>query len=128
MGQKTFIIDTNIVIYYIDNKVPTASFHNVNDIFKKSFNISTITRMEILGWHRLTSEIRKKYSKFLSNANVIYVDKKIEQLAIQIKQGKKTSVPDAIIAATALSKGYTLVTRNEDDFKHISGLKIYNPF
>ena len=36
-------------------------------------------------------------------------------------------LPDAIIAATALNNNWTLVTRNEKDFKNIN-LDIYNPF
>lgn len=35
---------------------------------------------------------------------------------------------DAIIAATAVEYGVPLVTRNVDDFKHISSLRIINPF
>jgi toxin FitB len=35
---------------------------------------------------------------------------------------------DAIIAATALEHGVPLVTRNVDDFKHIPGLQVINPF
>jgi len=35
---------------------------------------------------------------------------------------------DAVIAATALEYGVPLVTRNVDDFKHIPGLQIINPF
>ena len=35
---------------------------------------------------------------------------------------------DAIIAATALEYGVPLVTRNEGDFKHITGLQVINPF
>lgn len=35
---------------------------------------------------------------------------------------------DAIIGATALEYGVPLVTRNVEDFKHIPGLQIINPF
>jgi predicted nucleic acid-binding protein len=35
---------------------------------------------------------------------------------------------DAIIAATALVHQLPLVTRNVDDFKHVAGLEIVNPF
>ena len=34
----------------------------------------------------------------------------------------------AIIAATAMAHGIPLVTRNDDDFKHIPGLDLRNPF
>jgi hypothetical protein len=37
-------------------------------------------------------------------------------------------LPDAVIAATCLVNDFTLVTRNQSDFKGINGLKTYNPF
>jgi predicted nucleic acid-binding protein len=38
------------------------------------------------------------------------------------------SLPDAVIAASALSLDATLVTRNENDFARVLGLKVLNPF
>ena len=35
---------------------------------------------------------------------------------------------DAIIAATALVHELPLVTRNEEGFKHVAGLRFVNPF
>ncbi len=35
---------------------------------------------------------------------------------------------DALVAATALAHGLTLVTRNVDAFKWIAGLALLNPF
>jgi predicted nucleic acid-binding protein len=40
----------------------------------------------------------------------------------------KIKLPDAIIAATALTENYILVTRNIGDFKHIPGLELLNPW
>jgi predicted nucleic acid-binding protein len=37
-------------------------------------------------------------------------------------------LPDAVIAATALTENYILATRNIDDFKHISDLELLNPW
>ena len=51
----------------------------------------------------------------------------IEQ-AIQLRQQKKMNLGDAIIAATAVAYQIPLVTRNEDDFKHIPGLDLRNQF
>jgi predicted nucleic acid-binding protein len=50
------------------------------------------------------------------------------QQAIVLRQLRKMSLADAIIAATALAPDLPLVTRNVDDFKHIAGLKLINPF
>ncbi|MCF8381671.1 MAG: PIN domain-containing protein [Bacteroidales bacterium] len=43
-------------------------------------------------------------------------------------KSKKIKTPDAIIAATAMVHGCTLITNNEKDFNNIKGLKIANPF
>ena len=64
----------------------------------------------------------------MKNSNVIYIEKEIEEFAIKIKQNKKIATPDAIIAATAITRNLIVVTRNENDFKNIKGLEIYNPF
>jgi predicted nucleic acid-binding protein len=40
----------------------------------------------------------------------------------------KIKIPDAIIAATALIEGFTLVTRNIDDFNKIPNLILLNPW
>ena len=42
--------------------------------------------------------------------------------------GRAMPVKDSLIAATALEYGLPLVTRNKDDFEHIEGLQIINPF
>jgi predicted nucleic acid-binding protein len=40
----------------------------------------------------------------------------------------KIKLADAVIAATALTENYILVTRNIGDFKHIPGLGLLNPW
>lgn len=44
----------------------------------------------------------------------------------QLRQQKKMKLGDAIIAATAFTYNIPLVTRNQDDFKHIPGLDLRN--
>ena len=92
------------------------------------FIISTITQIEVLGWYKITVAEKRRLTHFLNQATVLYVDKKIEQAAVALKQMQKMDTPDAIIAATCLVYGYTLVTRNSKDFTSIDYLKIYNPF
>lgn len=37
-------------------------------------------------------------------------------------------LPDAVISATCLINEFTLITRNQDDFKKIIDVSVYNPF
>ncbi len=126
--DKRFLIDTNIIIYYLDGKIPNNHTDKINNIFATSFNISTISKIEILGWHKISDDIKFKIEKFIKQANVLYIDNKIETISIKIKQSQKIPIPDAIIAATTLENKLTLLTRNEKDFYKIKNLKIYNPF
>ncbi|WP_394330468.1 PIN domain-containing protein [Spirosoma radiotolerans] len=43
------------------------------------------------------------------------------------KRDKKLKLGNAIIAATALVYGFTILTRNTKDFRHIDGLDCINP-
>ena len=48
MDEK-FLIDTNIIIYFLDDKIPENEIEKLENIFSMSFNISTITKIEVLG-------------------------------------------------------------------------------
>ena len=123
-----FIIDTNIIIYYLDNKIPSDQLPKMNEIFKDSFNLSTISVIELLGWNKLSESDKRRMELFLSNANVHFVDLAVQMKSIEIKQKRKAATPDTIIAATAILNQYSVVTRNVADFSKIDGINIYNPF
>lgn len=90
--------------------------------------ISVITRIESLGYHLLSSGEEREISLCLTDLPELALDDLIADRAIVLRQQKKLGLADSIIAATALLYDLPLVTRNEDDFKHIAGLHLINPF
>ncbi len=52
----------------------------------------------------------------------------VAEAAILLRRARRMKLGDALIAATALLYDLPLVTRNVDDFKHIAGLRLINPF
>ena len=47
---------------------------------------------------------------------------------MQLRQMKKMSLGDSLVAATCLAHDLTLVTRNAADFSWIENLRVLNPF
>ena len=127
MGTR-FLIDTNILIYYFDGKFPEQIRERIHGIFQTSFHISVISKIEFLGWQKLSEEARVQARKFIENAGIYSLSENIVEETILLKRKKKIKLLNAIIAATCLLNGFCLFTRNTNDFLGIEGLKTFNPF
>lgn len=126
--EEKYLIDTNILIYYLDDKIPESYIEVIREIFQNSLNISIITKCELLGWSGYDNEGFNIVKEFISCANTINLDNEIADLAIDIMRESNIELPDAVIAASAIHKNLTLLTRNEKDFKKVINLKYVNPF
>jgi predicted nucleic acid-binding protein len=124
MGQD-YLIDTNSVIDYLDNKLPDNANHLIEGIPNK---ISVITRMELLSWPGADENQTVILNAFIFGSLVYALDEPVIVKAIEIRKTYKIKLPDAIIAATALINTFTLITRNAKDFKNIPGLEVINPY
>jgi predicted nucleic acid-binding protein len=122
-----YLIDTNILIYHLNRSIPVQSIEKIRQILKNHFNISIISKMELLGFRRHSPQSYKESENFLENAEIIGLDDEIVDTVIQLRRNKSIKLPDAIIAATARVYQWTLVTRNKSDFSGIE-LTILNPF
>ncbi len=127
-GTGKYLIDTNILIYFIDGKFSEAQKKRVISIFEQSFNISIISKIEFLGFKDYLDKDRFEKAKgFISNAQIVQFSNDLVDTIIEIKQKYNTKLGDAVIAATALMNTSVLVTRNQKDFEKIEGLQILNP-
>ena len=88
-------------------------------------NLSVITKIEVLGYNAPEKE-SVLLNDFMNDAMVLDLGADIVSITIDIRKRYKIKLPDAIIAATAMSRSFTLISRNFDDFKIISDLKLVN--
>ncbi len=120
-----YLIDTNTVIDYLDNKLPSSA---ANMLDAEELEISVITRMELLAWPNAETQQISILNQFISNVVIWGLDEPVILKRIEVRKGNQIKLPDAIIAATSIVHGLNLVTRNINDFKNIKGIKLINPW
>jgi predicted nucleic acid-binding protein len=127
MGTR-YLLDSNTVIDYIACLHPEKSRQWLNRIIDEEINTSVITKIEVLSFDPGKDDNYPILVGFFEAASSFDLSSDIVSKTIQIRQKQKIKLPDAIIAATAIVYGFTLVTRNIDDFKNIKGLEVVNPY
>ena len=124
-----YLWDTNTAIYYLQQQFPAKAEKFVDELLKEGLPIiSAITEIELLCWKTATEKDLEVLHSFINDALVIELEQPIKMKTADIRKQYNTKLPDAIIAATALYNGFTLLTNNIKDFKNISGLELVNPF
>jgi len=86
-----------------------------------------VTLLEVLGYHKLKADEKEVLENLFAELSVIYPYAEVFQKAIELRQQRKVSVGDALIAATAIIHTLTLATHNTSDFDWIDGLASIDP-
>ena len=104
------LFDTNILVDYL-NAVPEARTE-LQRYSEKA--VSIITWMEVMvgASHELEAATRR----FLSDFDIVAVNKQIAERAVSLRRNHRVKLPDAVIWATAQTHAMLLVTRNIKDF------------
>lgn len=117
------LLDSNIIIY---STKPKYNFLR-EFIAKKSPSVSAVSFVEVLGYHKLTDEDRELLEEFFVSTRVLPISDEVVAKAVELRQSKKMTLGDALIAATALVNKLILITNNTEDFVWIDELKLLNP-
>lgn len=127
MGTR-LLVDTNIVIYYLGDALPDPAAIMLDVVLEAEANLSVITRIELLGYSSADETETARTEAFIQRAVVHPLSEDVISQTIDLRKTYRIKLPDAIIAATALAHGFTLVSRNDADFGKIAGLSYWNPF
>lgn len=117
------ILDSNIIIY---STKPEYDFLR-GFIAENSPSVSAVSYVEVLGYHKLADEEKELLEEFFDSTRILPISKDIIIKAVELRQSKKMTLGDALIAATALVNNLTLVTNNTADFAWIDELKLFSP-
>lgn len=128
LNQSHFLIDTNILIDYLADSVPSPGIETVEEIIEQSLHVSVITQIEFLGWHNHTLQSKTAAEEIIQHASIMHLTHEVINDTIALKQQMRVKTPDAIIASTCRIYQMTLITGNEKHLEKIPGVTIYNPW
>lgn len=128
LSINTFLIDTNILIDYLADALPTSGVDIIEEIIEKKLNISVITQIEFLGWHGHTELSKIAAEEIVENASIIHLTPDIISDTIYLNQQMRVKTPDAVIASSSRVHHMTLITGNDSHFRKIPGVTLYNPW
>jgi predicted nucleic acid-binding protein len=126
--MATVLLDTNILIYHMNAQGGEEFAAKFREALRAGAGISVISRIEVLGWRGHTAETTSAAMALLSLCSEYSLAEPVVQRCIRLRQSHNVKLPDAIIAATALTWGLPVMTRNTVDFQRIPGLGLINPF
>lgn len=85
---------------------------------------SVVTRAELFAGR--ASQVRA-VSQLLSPFREVVVDRAVAELAGRLRREHGVRIADALIAATAVTQGLRLMTRNVRDFEQVPRLRLVAP-
>lgn len=110
------LVDTDVLVDHL------RGAHELRSPFPVAYSV--ITRCELFAGHATDEE---RVRALLGPMRELPVDRDVAELAGRLRRDARIRTPDALIAATAISAGLSLLTRNRRDFAAIKGLKVAAP-
>lgn len=119
----SFLIDSNIISGFLSSLYSDKALEFLSDVFNKTPNISVITEIDALSWTCAAKDKEAIIKSFVSDANVLSLSADVVKQCVRIRRSRKIKTPDAIIAATAITHNYTLITSD----KGFRTFRVYEP-
>lgn len=109
MSNDIILLDSNIIIYALNNNPNVYSFVN-----EKRLAISFVTEIELLGWKGISSSDQALIADFLKQCLYIDYNYQLRLQTISLKQKYNLKLGDAFIAATSIEFDIPLVSADKE--------------
>ncbi|TGO01943.1 hypothetical protein PN36_33970 [Candidatus Thiomargarita nelsonii] len=129
--KKGKLLDTTVLIDLFRGNENAANFIETSNESKIPLFISVISAMELAYGCRNQIEVEKT-KKLVADFTLIYLSPgataKAYNLMLTYSKSHGLTIPDALIAATAITEDIELATDNQRDFSMISDLTVKRPY
>ena len=119
------MIDSNVVIDFFNGKLPEKARQFISGVIPE---ISIITNIELFASKNIPETELRLLQNFVSICTVHAINAKLIDVTIGIRQNSRVKLPDALIAATAITNNLVLLSRNTADFGKIIDLISIDPY
>ena len=120
-------MDTNAVIEFLGGHLPASAMTRIQQIVEdEEHALSVVNHIELMAYNGTVQEMQTMQD-FIDASTVIPLTDPIVNKTIDLRKLYKKKLPDTIIAATAFVHNLTILTRNESDFRRMTGLNVTNP-
>ena len=109
MRNDSIVLDTNIVVFLFKGDQRLAL-----QLEEMRLVLSAVSRIELHSWKVMEGEKLTLLDEFMERCTIVEIDREVQDAAIKLRQAKRITVTDAIVAATAMVKGIPLFTGDKD--------------
>ncbi len=117
------LLDSNIII---NSTKPGFDFLR-HFLANQTLCVSVVSYVEVLGYHKLTGQDKDEFEEFFALTPIFPVSREVASAAVRLRQSRKITLGDSLIAATAITHDLKLATFNTKDFEWISELTFIDP-
>jgi toxin FitB len=96
--EQGYILDTNVVIYFLQGRIPPHAALFLKEVLQRKARISVITKIELLSWE----EYLPVSMNFVNSSDIFSLEVPIIKACIDIRKKHKTKLSDTIRAATGI--------------------------
>lgn len=101
-----YLLDTNALIYLQKRKL-------ANSLPVGSYAYSVISEIELLSWPQMQPEHELVWRGLLALLHRVELDAAVRETTIRLRRERRLKLPDALIAASALTLDATLLTNDQ---------------
>jgi predicted nucleic acid-binding protein len=119
VAKNRFLLDSNVIIDTLNHKLNLLAF--LDNFPDCEIYINFVVEIEVLSKTDMSSQEEAEARALLNSFNWAEIDKSVREMAIQIRRSKDLRLPDAIIAASAISLNATVLSSDPHlrDYQHM---------
>ena len=118
MSGKEILVDTNIILHLLKGSEVLVTTLQGKDLY-----ISFITELELLGYRGISKSHEEDVIQLLGYCSIIPMNSAIKDAYIDITRKHQLKLPDALIAASAITLEIPFITEDKG-FKKITELDL----